>query len=167
MNLELAYNSLVDAGVQTVVALPDSNLGLLCKRIRIGNQIDYIQATHESVCVGIAKGLTLSGVRSLVIMENSGLRNACESLARLQLSHNLFTCYLISHRGAFGERNWWGQAHHETMEPILRLLRFRWKSMKSLTEFPQLLAQAYSTLAAGQSSVALIAEPSFIKELSR
>lgn len=167
MNIELAYNSLVNTGIQTVVALPDSNLAPLCQRIRTGNQIDYIQATHESVCVGIATGLALCGVRSLVIMENSGLRSACESIARLQLSHHLFACYLISHRGAFGERNWWGQAHHETMEPLLKLLRFRWTHLRSVSEFPYLLEQAFSTFAANQSGVALIAEQGFIQELSQ
>lgn len=153
MSIELAYNTLIDIGVQNVVALPDSSLGPLCQRIKLGNTINYIQAVHEATCVGIATGLTLGGVRSLVIMENSGLRSAFESIARLQLSHHLFTCYLISHRGAFGERNWWGQSHHETMEPILNLLRIRYKSLKTVAEFSPLLRQAYATLDAGQSGV--------------
>src|SRR5260221_7391992 len=95
-------------------------------------------------------------------MENSGLRNACESLARLQLSHNLFTCYLISYRGAFGERNWWGQAHHTTMEPLLNLLQFRWIYLKSIADFSRSLEQGYATLQAGQSCVVFIDEPSVI-----
>src|ERR1043166_6501156 len=98
MSIELAYKCLVDAGVQTVVALPDSLLGPLCHQVKIGSHITYIQAVHESDCVGIATGLSLSGIRTLVIMENSGLRNACETLARFHLSHHLFTCYLISNR---------------------------------------------------------------------
>ena len=169
MSIDRAYDALVNEGVRAVVALPDSLLGPLCKRVKDGNQntIQYIQATHEAACVGLATGLTLSGVKSLVIMENSGLRSACESIARLQLAHHLFTCYLISHRGAFGERNWWGQAHHETMEPLLDMLHFRWNYLSSLDEFPQRLEQAFSTLAAGQSGVALIAEPGFSQELLR
>ncbi len=169
MSVERAYSSLVNAGVQAVIALPDSHLNPLCRRIKEGdpNVIHYIQTTHESDCVGIATGLSLSGVNALIVMENSGLRNACESIARLQLSHRLFACYLISHRGAFGERNWWGQAHHETMEPLLTMLHFRWTYVHSLDEFPHLLEQAYATYAARQSSVALIAEPDFIQELKR
>lgn len=166
MSIELAYNCLIEAEVQTIVALPDSYLGPLCRRVKISERIDYIQAVHESVCVGIATGLSLSGVRTLVIMENSGLRNACETIARLQLSHHLFACYLISHRGAFGERNWWGLAHHETMEPLLKMLRFRWEYVKSVAEFSERLKQCYSTAAANQCGVALIAEPSFLKELT-
>ena len=165
MNIELVYTSLVDEGIQVVVALPDSGLAPLCRKLQSEDRIDYIQVTHESDCVGISTGLTLTGVKSLVIMENSGLRNACETIARFHLSHQLFTCYLISHRGAFGDQNWWGQAHHETMEPILEMLHFRWESVNSLSEFPQSLRKAYSTLSAGQSSVALIAEPDFIEEL--
>ena len=106
------------------------------------------------------------GIKSLVIMENSGLRSACETIARFHLSHSLFTCYLISHRGAFGERNWWGQAHHKTMGPLLNLLQFQWEYVNSVSEFQNLLEKAYSTLAGGQSSVALCAESEFLREIS-
>ena len=165
--IDVAYRCIVEAGVQVVIALPDSQLSPLCQRIREGCDIEYIQAVHESTCVGIATGLSLTGTLAMVIMENSGLRNACETIARCHLSHGLFACYLISHRGAYGERNWWGQAHHTTMEPLLDLLRFRWTYVKSLSEFALALKQAFSTLAAGQSSVALIAEPDFIEDMSR
>lgn len=165
MSAESAYRCLVNAGVQTVVSLPDSELSPLCRVIKENSQIDYIQTVHEAVCVSLAAGLTVSGNRCLVLMENSGLRNACETIARLHLSHNLYTCYLISHRGGFGERNWWGMAHHETMEPLLELLRFRWEYVRTIAEFPKLLDQAFSSAASGQNSVALIAEPTFTEEL--
>ena len=165
MSVEEAHQCLLDVGVRAIVALPDSKLTPLCRLVRDKAQIDYVQAVHESACVGIATGLSLSGVKTLVVIENSGLRSACETIARFHLSHNLFTTYLISHRGAFGERNWWGIAHHETMEPLLRLLRFRWEYLRSVAEFPGLLEMAYSTASAGQCGVALIAEPSFTEEL--
>lgn len=167
MSLDAVYETLRNENIQTVVALPDSLLEPLCRRIRQNNHIDYFQATHEAVCVGIAAGLTISGKKSLVMMENSGLRSACETIARLHLSHRLFTCYLISHRGAFGERNWWGQAHDETMEPLLKMLRCRWAYVHSSREFPEQLKQAYAVIAAGQSSAVLIAEPEFLQELKK
>jgi sulfopyruvate decarboxylase subunit alpha len=165
MSAEAAHKCLLEVGVGAVIALPDSKLAPLCRVVRDRAQIDYIQAVHESACVGIATGLSLSGVKTLVVIENSGLRSACETIARFHLSHNLFATYLIAHRGAFGERNWWGVAHHETMEPLLKLLRFRWEYLRSVAEFPRLLNLAYSTASAGQCSVALIAEPSFTEEL--
>jgi sulfopyruvate decarboxylase subunit alpha len=163
----IALDALLRAGVETVVALPDSKLSPLCAHLMQSDQVTYIQATHEATAVGIAAGLTLCGVKSLVVMENSGLRTACETLARFNLSHGLYCCFLISHRGAFGERNWWGFGHHETMFPILRMLRIRWSHVRSLAELPSRIGDAYEMLAAGQCSVALIAESSLIEDLRR
>lgn len=165
INMDQVCEDLHAAGIRTIVALPDSMLGPLCRRLSLDTRLTYIQTTHEAACVGIAAGLTLAGIKSIVIMENSGLRSACETLARFHLSHHLFACYLISHRGAFGEPNWWGQAHHETMEPLLRLLRFRWAAVNSVQQFRTVLDEAFATLASGQASVAMIATPAFTRSL--
>ena len=165
MSVEQAYRALVAAGVKKVLAMPDSFLAPLCRRVKTGPEIGYIQTTHEATGIGMAAGLTLTGTRSLMLMENSGLRSACETLARLNLSHGLYTCSLISHRGAFGERHWWGLAHHETMVPMLDALRFRYHYVRSVDEFGPALVKAYQTLAASQCSVALIAEPGLLEGL--
>ena len=161
-----AYSHLVSSGVEFVTSVPDSALAPLCARIATGgSRPRYVQATHEAGAIGIAAGMTLAGAKAIVVMENSGLRTGCEALARLQLAHGIFICCLISHRGAFGERHWWGQAHHETMEPLLRLLRFRWRSIHHIDDLPDALSAAYRTLASGQCGSVLIAEPSFTQEL--
>ncbi len=165
MNCEAACRDLIEVGVKTVFALPDSLLSPLCKHVRNNTEIDYVQTTHEATAVAMAAGLGICGVRTLVMMENSGLRTACETLARFHLSHHLFTCFLISHRGAFGERNWWGLPHHETMRPLLRMLRIRYRRVNQLSDFRASLLWAFDTLAAGQCSVALIAERAFTDSL--
>ncbi|MBK9923659.1 MAG: hypothetical protein IPP66_00045 [Anaerolineales bacterium] len=166
-NLELVYNKLVEAGIQAVVALPDSHLSPLCKKIQAGNRIKYIQVAHESDCVGISTGLNMSGTKTLAVMENSGIRNACEIIARFHLSHRLFSCYLISHRGEFGERNWWGIAHHQTQQPLLEMLQFRWESLRSISELSLMLENSFRMLSSGQTSIALVAEASFLSELKK
>jgi len=163
--LDIVYNCLISEGVQTVVTLPDSHLCPLCRKIKNGKKIDYIQTVDESIAVGISTGLRLTGNKSLVIMENSGLRKACETISRFNLSHRLFTAYLISHRGFFGERNWWGVAHHETMEPLLNLLKIRWAYVQSVAEFSKQLKNLYLNLETNQCSTALIIEQLFIEEL--
>lgn len=156
---------LVAVGVQHVIALPDSLLAPLCLEAAKTPELDYIQTTHESTAIALAAGLNVCGRRAVVMMENSGLRSACETLARLNLSHHLFTCALISHRGAFGERNWWGLAHHETMYPLLDILRIRYRSVAAVSEVRSSLLWAFDTLAAGQCSVALIVEPGLTEAL--
>ena len=166
-NLEWVYNKLVEAGIQVVVALPDSLLTPLCARVQAGSKIKYIQVTHESDCVGISTGLNMCGTKTLAVMENSGIRNACEIIARFHLSHRLFSCYLISHRGEFGERNWWGMAHNATQQPLLELLQFRWKFLESVSEFPVLLENSFRMISSLQTSVAIVAQAGFLSEIRK
>jgi thiamine pyrophosphate-dependent acetolactate synthase large subunit-like protein len=163
--LDKAHSHLLSSGIEFVTSVPDSALAPLSARIAAEDSPKYIQAAHEAGAIGIAAGMTLAGTKALVMMENSGLRTGCETLARLQTAHGVFICCLISHRGAFGERNWWGQAHHETMTTLLPLLRFRWRSVYCVADLPAALDEAYRTLAAGQCGSAIIAEPSFTREL--
>jgi hypothetical protein len=53
------------------------------------------------------------------------------------------------------------------MFPIFRMLRIRWSHVRSLAELPSRLGDAYEMLAAGQCSVALIAESGLIEDLRR
>ena len=76
--------------------------------------------TNEGELPGIVAGAYLGGMRSLMIMENSGLRQACEPLARFTLSHQVPMVIVVPYRGDLGETNWWGHAHAQTMEPVAR-----------------------------------------------
>jgi len=53
------------------------------------------------------------------------------------------------------------------MQPLLAMLQFRYHHVEKIDDFGRLLALAYQTLAAGQCSVALVAEPEFIDGLRR
>ena len=59
----------------------------------------------------------------MLVMENSGLRVACEALARLGLMNVLPVTMLMGYRGDVGERFHWGVNHGITMEPLLQALR--------------------------------------------
>jgi sulfopyruvate decarboxylase subunit alpha len=83
----------------------------------------YIPVTNEGEGASIAAGVWLTGKKSVMIMENSGLRMATESLARLGLTHGIPVFLLMSYRGDLGEPNWWGIPHGITMEPLLHALR--------------------------------------------
>lgn len=165
MSPEAVYGSLLRAGVSLMTGVPDSLLGPLHEHAAKRREITYVQACDEATAVSLAAGARLAGARSLVVMENSGLRRACESLARLTLSHRLHTVMLISRRGAFGERNWWGLPHEETMHSHLRMLPVVSAEIESLTAFDELIAKSFDTLDTGQRSVALIANPSFTWQL--
>jgi sulfopyruvate decarboxylase subunit alpha len=165
MSAAAAYDAVRQAGTELVTAVPDSLLTSLCRLAADHPAPRYVQATDEATAIGIAAGAHLAGMRSLVIMENSGLRRGCETLARLTMSHRLHCVMLISRRGAFGEANWWGLPHEETMHAHLSMLPVSWTEVDSADEFGTALNRAYATLATGQRSVVLVANPSFTDQL--
>ncbi|WP_197093727.1 hypothetical protein [Nonomuraea sp. SBT364] len=167
LTVERLYRDLLTSDVRMVVALPDSLLGPLCRLVTERGEIRYVQTCDEATAVGITAGATLAGVRTLLIMENSGLRRACETLSRFLLSHRLHVVMLISHRGDFGEPNWWGIAHSETMDDHLRTLRIRSKRVSGADQFAGALDDAYAMLGTGQCSVALVADRALLAGAQR
>ncbi|KUL25887.1 hypothetical protein ADL15_39480 [Actinoplanes awajinensis subsp. mycoplanecinus] len=163
--VELAYEALVAADVEVVVAVPDSQLSPLLSRLAAGGPIAYVQVNDEATAVAMAAGANLAGTRTLVVMENSGLRRACETLSRLILSHRQHVALLVSHRGSFGEANWWGIAHSPTMTAHLDELRIRSTGVESIAQFKDALDAAFAMLGTGQCSVCIIAERPFLQEL--
>ncbi|MFB7128533.1 thiamine pyrophosphate-binding protein [Kitasatospora sp. NPDC056273] len=165
MSAVAAYEALVEAGVEIVYAVPDSLLAPLCREASARREIRYVQVNDEATAVGLAAGARLAGARSLVVMENSGLRRACETLARLTMSHRLHTALLMSRRGAFGEPNWWGIPHEETMHRHTAMLSLVTADVHSCAELAESLRKAYATLDTGQRSVALVANAGMTAEL--
>ncbi|MEU3244737.1 thiamine pyrophosphate-binding protein [Streptomyces sp. NPDC006875] len=157
---------MADHGIELVSAVPDSLLAPLCRRLSGSTVIRYVQTCDEATAVGLAAGATLGGARALAVMENSGLRRACETLSRFTLSHRLHCVMLLSHRGAFGEANWWGVAHSPTMRTHLEMLRMAACEVNTVDELSDRLDDAYAMLATGQQSVALVVSPSFCEHMA-
>ena len=84
--------------------------------------IRYVAVTNEAEGASVAAGTWITGGRSVLVMENSGLRAACEALARLGLVNGVPVTMLMGYRGDLGERFHWGVNHGMTMEPILKAL---------------------------------------------
>jgi sulfopyruvate decarboxylase subunit alpha len=163
--VEVAYDALVATGIDVLVAVPDSLLSPLLDCAAQRDRIQYIQVNDEATAVGVAAGVGLAGARALILMENSGLRRACETLYRFVLSHRLHVAFLISHRGSFGEENWWGIAHSETMTAHLDMLRTPTTHVESVAQLSTALDGAFAMLGTGQCSVCIVAERPFLREL--
>jgi len=119
----LFMEGLKEAGVSVVTALPESLLKTVYQLCSVDNEIRYIPVTNEGEMPGICAGTYLAGKKALMIMENSGIRQACEPLARFAFQNSMPLVIVMSHRGELGEQNWWGHNHTQTMEPILDALR--------------------------------------------
>lgn len=152
----LFMDGLKEAGVSIVTALPESLLKSVYRLCREDNSIRYIQVSNEAEMPGICAGAYLAGKKSLMIMENSGLRQACEAIARLSLCHGLPMVMVMSFRGEIGERNWWGHNHAQTMEPILNAMRIPFRFIRQLEEIKPSIKRALRHADSSQWPIALV-----------
>lgn len=130
MEAELAkevITGLKDARVQFVVGLPDSTLLGVFRAAAADQELRFVPVTNEAEGVSVAAGIWASGKRSVLMMENSGLRAACEALSRLGLVNGVPVPMLMGYRGDLGERFNWGINHGVTMEPLLQAMRIPYR----------------------------------------
>ena len=91
------FNFLLKNGIENYVGVPDSTLkkfieeGLKKKKIII--------STREEEAIGIATGMTLSGSKSLVFMQNAGFANSLSTITSLVQLYNIPLIFLIGWRG--------------------------------------------------------------------
>ena len=160
-----AAGAAVRAGVELVTAVPDSRFAPLWKALQ-PSRVQCVQVCDEATAVGVAAGATLAGTRALVMFESSGVRRACETISRLTMSHRLHCMMLISDRGSFGERQWWGLGHGWTLEPMLDLWRTARCTVPDVADLEDAARRGDATLDSGQCSVALLASRTFCDSLN-
>ncbi len=151
----LFMEALRDAGVSVVCALPESLLGSIYRLCAEDNAVRYVQVSNEADMPGICAGTYLAGGRALMIMENSGIRQACEPIARLAFQHAMPLVIVMSYRGAWGEQNWWGHNHAQTMGPILEALRIPCRFVSATEEIKPAVKGAFRHADGGNWPVAL------------
>ena len=62
------------------------------------------------------------------------------------MSHRLHCLMLISDRGSFGERQWWGVGHGWTLEPLLDLWRIARCPVSDVADLEDAVQRGYATL---------------------
>jgi sulfopyruvate decarboxylase subunit alpha len=152
----LFMQGLKEAGVSLVAALPDSLLKSIYRECARDNAIRYIPVSNEGDLPGLCAGAYLVGKRALMIMENSGIRQACEPLARFALGRGVPMVMVLSYRGEFGEKNWWGHNHAQTMIPILEALQITYHYVSKLDDIKPSIKKAFDHADSSQMPVALI-----------
>jgi len=68
----------------------------------LGSDVLYVPAVREDSAMAVAAGLHLAGIKSCVLMQNSGLGNALNVLTSLSLIYRIPAFLIISWRGGTG-----------------------------------------------------------------
>lgn len=151
----LLVDGLKEAGVSIVAAVPDSHLKSAHKLLREQNTIRYVLASNELDLPGICAGAYFGGKKSVMIMENSGLRQACEPISRYAFTHHVPLVMIMSYCGDFGERNWWAINHAQTMEPLLQALKIPFRVIDKLENIKTSIGRALMHADSSQWPIAL------------
>ena len=131
------------ASVSIVCYLPESLLKELYPVLVADPDLRAVPVTNEGEGAAICAGVWLSGKKSALIMENSGLRVAVEPLSRIGLGAGIPVVMIMSYRGDFGEPNWWAIPHGLTMEPLLQALRIPYRICREEGEIRSAIQKAF------------------------
>ena len=153
---KLLVKEMKTAGIRLVTCLPDGGLKQLYFLCQNDPDFEFVPVTNEGEGVAIAAGAWLGGKRSLMFMENSGLRVASEALARLNVGIDIPVLLLMSYRGSIGDGNWWAETHGVVMEPMLKALRIPYRILEKEEDIEGSLQRAIRTMGATKNHVAII-----------
>ena len=116
-------DGLKEAGVKFVSFLPDSWFKKIYFRFLEDKDFITRPVSNEGVGVALCCGAWLGGMKSVMLMENTGVRMACDQLARLGMSVGLPCFMIIPYRGDIGDKPTYAVAHGKTMLPVLDALQ--------------------------------------------
>ena len=105
MNVDLKlYETIKRSGIDLILSLPCVMLKNLLQLIEDKNEIQHIPITREEEGVGIAAGAYLGGKTPAILMQNSGLGNSINAIKSLLQLFKIPIVFIMSHRGAEGEK---------------------------------------------------------------
>lgn len=93
---------LKDTEVKFASFLPDSWLKPIYSKLSQDPYFTTVPVSNEGVGVGLCCGAWLGGKKAVMLMENTGVRMACDQLARLGISVGLPCFMIIPYRGDMG-----------------------------------------------------------------
>jgi sulfopyruvate decarboxylase subunit alpha len=96
-------NLLLEEDINLICSVPCIMLAGVIERLE-NTSITHIPVTREEEGVGIAAGVSLSGKKPALLMQNSGLGNSINALLSLTKLYGLPLPLIISQRGGKGEK---------------------------------------------------------------
>lgn len=98
------YEEIKKSGIDLILSLPCILLKGLLNLIDEKKEIQHIPITREEEGVGIAAGAYLGGKTPAILMQNSGLGNSINAIKSLIQLYKIPVIFIMSHRGAEGEK---------------------------------------------------------------
>jgi sulfopyruvate decarboxylase subunit alpha len=101
---KLLYEMIKNSGIDLILSLPCILFKRLIEEIDERHEIQNIPITREEEGVGIAAGAYLGGRTPALLIQNSGLGNSINAIKSLLQLYKIPVIFIMSHRGAEGEK---------------------------------------------------------------
>jgi sulfopyruvate decarboxylase alpha subunit len=115
------YDLLRRHGVTQFAYVPDAGHTIMIDRSLADPDVFSIPLTTEEEGVALAAGADLGGVRSVLLMQSSGVGNCINMLSLIKGARFPFLT-LVSMRGDFGEGNPWQYPMGQATQPVLEAM---------------------------------------------
>ncbi len=153
---KLIYQSLKDAGVRIVSALPETWLVHLIRMSEEDPEMTLVRLAKEEEGVGISAGAHLAGVKSAMLMQNHGFLASVNGIVSCAQLYRIPLLMLISARGEFGERDPWQTEGGGVTEHVLDALRIPHERLDAPGQVGREIAKAQTLAHAASRPVALL-----------
>lgn len=141
--------------IQCYVSFPDKWLGPLLQGLDADPEALHVPATIEREALGIAVGAQLAGMRSALVMQNSGIGNLLNDWASLAYNYGIAVPWIVSDRGSTGEQVMTQTIWHGRLPAILEAVRIPVRSFTTESALPDLETFIQDGYAARQCVAAL------------
>ena len=115
--IDILFNKLENEGYNFFTGVPDSTLKVFQNDI-ISSNYENIIATNEGQSIGIAFGAELTGKKSCVYLQNSGLGNIINPLTSLCMPFNITPLLVIGHRHTLEQHKVMGEIDEKILQTI-------------------------------------------------
>jgi sulfopyruvate decarboxylase TPP-binding subunit len=135
--------------------VPDAGHQILIDRSLADPNVRSIPLTTEEEGVALAAGADLGGVRSVLLMQSSGVGNCINMLSLIKGGRFPFLT-LVSMRGDFGEGNPWQFAMGQGTQPVLEAMGVICLRVERPEEVVPTTVAALTMVFKGQQAVAVL-----------
>lgn len=153
---QLIYDALKGCGIRLLSALPETWLVHLIRLAEDDPEMTLVRLAKEEEGVGISAGAHLAGVKSAMLMQNHGFLASVNGIVSCAQLYRIPLLMLISHRGAFGERDPWQTEGGGVTEELLRALNIQYAMLDRPDHVAHRIAEAQTLALASNKPVALL-----------
>jgi sulfopyruvate decarboxylase alpha subunit len=152
---DAALGELRSADVGLAAYVPDAGLTRLIGLCRQADGPRLVALTSEQEGVGVATGAWLGGVRSVLLMQSSGIGNIVNALG-MAMTCRVPLLMIVTMRGEWGEQNPWQIPMGQACTPVLAAMGVRVLRLDAAIDAAATVAAAAGLAFVGGQAVAVL-----------